>query len=272
MTIHVNVPGSAATFGGSDLRPASNIWVYVATVGWRRAKQVWVYDGAQWRLGHRATPGGVTVNYAQPTQQSATGTQATFLSTVSWSALDTLDNGFTATAQLKDPDTNTIMYTAANATSPVSTTFTISSGTTKSTQWTVYLTNGPVTGPATTSALQQVSYAGTPTSSVTSVQASLDTYYDTISVSWVPSGFPSGGYYGIDWQVGTNVPNTYYIFSAATFANVGVTSAGYDFVDYGGSNAAVYITVNMYDSSGTRVAYGTTTIYTNYTTTGGGGF
>jgi hypothetical protein len=272
MPSYIYVPGSSPLLDGQDFRVVKNIWGNVPSVGWKRAKVVYVYNGTSWNPVHYATPGSVSLNYLAPSQISENGTQATFTSTVSWTPVDSVDTGITATAFYDDLTLGQTQsfYTAS---SPLSVNFTLQANQSKQTRWRVYLQNGPNTGPLATSATQNSSYQGT-ASAVNSVAVSVDAASSTISVSWSPVNFPSGGSYVIEWQVGTDVPGSITPFPVpSTFYNIASSSHGYTFTDSGGTTVTVAVTVRMYNGgsgTGTNVATGTGS--TTAQLQGGGGF
>lgn len=257
MPMHVFVPGSSPLLDGQDFRLAKNVWGNVPSVGWRRAKIIYVYTGSAWHAVHYATPGSISLNYLAPDQISENGSQATFSSSVSWTLNDANDAGITATA-IYDDLTLGFSQTFSNASSPTSTSFTLLAGQSKQTRWRVYLQNGPNTGPLATSVTRSSSYAGT-SSAVNSVAVSVDPSSSTISVTWSPVNFPSGGSYVIEWQVGGDVPGSIAPFPVpSTFYDISSAQHGYTF-GFSGTSVTVAVTVRMYSGAsgtGTNVANG----------------
>lgn len=264
--IYTYVPGSSPTFTGDDFRPASNIWVYVANVGWKRAKTVYVRDGVfnTWRVVHEATPGSVTATYGVPTKISDSGSQATYTASVSWSANDANDSSFPAKAELWNAGTNSIIQSYAPAYNPQTHNFTLNSGQSLTTYWKVNLYNGANNGPVYTTSQQSTSYSGT-SASINSVSIYVDTFSDYVQVSWSATGLPSGGYYDVELQIGGGIP----IMSPTTTSNNTIYyqyTHGYNFVEPGdfGTDTTVYATVNMYNSSGIAVTYNSASVSARY--------
>jgi hypothetical protein len=90
-----------------------------------------------------------------------------------------------------------------------------------------------------------------------------DNLFDTVTVSFNGSNAPSGSYYGLTWYTEMGFPSfpqeKFYITNPVS---LNIQEHGYDLVDFGSNYVTFYLTVTLYNNSGTPVASAETTYTT----------